>query len=317
MHQPDSVARDPLRLNSDVFCVGCGYNLRTLSLDAVCPECALPLRQSLLTGGQLAWLKKVRRGLTLLYCTAFVFALSAVLIAAVRITMPGANLFVFWSCFHYLGVPLGILFTIGTFRVTDSSPHWNNPKLRPLASATRIVSLLCMGGALVRIAYRLFWRHSPHLYLATHAPVYLLDLSYDWLLASFLFLMLAGLGLNLRNWWIFVLLFSGTAFAFSQTTLYIGYRTWLQYLSGVNPGPSSTRWMEGIYVLSLIAYVANNVLCMLYYRKCRSEVTRRIASNTHAAAADNPPIDPPIGTNPALLGPGQRPYNLPDETPSV
>jgi hypothetical protein len=48
---PDSSApsgRTPeLTVEQDTPCVGCGYNLRTLRIDAICPECATPISFSL------------------------------------------------------------------------------------------------------------------------------------------------------------------------------------------------------------------------------------------------------------------------------
>lgn len=42
---PISIAR---RLNGDLMCIGCGYNLRGLSIRELCPECATPVRATLL-----------------------------------------------------------------------------------------------------------------------------------------------------------------------------------------------------------------------------------------------------------------------------
>jgi len=44
-----TVASDklPSLVSADVYCRRCGYNLRNLSIDALCPECATPVSQSL------------------------------------------------------------------------------------------------------------------------------------------------------------------------------------------------------------------------------------------------------------------------------
>lgn len=59
----------------DVSCTGCGYNLRTRPVEAVCPECFTPVMESLRTDelrfADPRWLKRVRRGATLLLVAAF------------------------------------------------------------------------------------------------------------------------------------------------------------------------------------------------------------------------------------------------------
>jgi len=51
--RPDVVDADE-RVALDLPCVACGYNLRTLRVDSVCPECAAPVEQSL-GQGFLCW----------------------------------------------------------------------------------------------------------------------------------------------------------------------------------------------------------------------------------------------------------------------
>jgi hypothetical protein len=58
------------RVGADRNCVTCGYNLRTLPADGVCPECATPvmysLRDWLLQFASAPWLQRLSRGLLLL-----------------------------------------------------------------------------------------------------------------------------------------------------------------------------------------------------------------------------------------------------------
>ncbi|MEM6748869.1 MAG: hypothetical protein AAF612_00195 [Planctomycetota bacterium] len=44
----DTPVRDdtPRRVEHDLPCLRCGFNLRTLPVDADCPECRLPVRAS-------------------------------------------------------------------------------------------------------------------------------------------------------------------------------------------------------------------------------------------------------------------------------
>jgi len=56
-------------------CIQCGYNLRTLLADAVCPECAYPIAQSLrgdfLRFARPNWVRGLRNGATLLIAALF------------------------------------------------------------------------------------------------------------------------------------------------------------------------------------------------------------------------------------------------------
>ncbi len=82
------------RIASDIACRGCGYNLRTLSHDQLCPECGLPVARSvlgdLLRYSDPAYVRTLSRGawLTLapiifgLFAAAFGFVLSVVLTAS-------------------------------------------------------------------------------------------------------------------------------------------------------------------------------------------------------------------------------------------
>ncbi len=59
------MASDPtVRLKEDLYCIHCDYNLRTLALAGLCPECGSPVVDSL--GSDRRWLLRVRRGLALL-----------------------------------------------------------------------------------------------------------------------------------------------------------------------------------------------------------------------------------------------------------
>ncbi|HUU98821.1 MAG TPA: hypothetical protein VM487_24075 [Phycisphaerae bacterium] len=66
------------RVATDLPCVNCGYNLRTLSVEGLCPECAHPVRLSL--SGQFLrfasprWVRQLARGVLLLIIAVGVFA---------------------------------------------------------------------------------------------------------------------------------------------------------------------------------------------------------------------------------------------------
>jgi hypothetical protein len=51
-------------IETDLHCTACGYNLRTLGVDAVCPECGAAVSKSI-PGDDTPWRITVRRGLSL------------------------------------------------------------------------------------------------------------------------------------------------------------------------------------------------------------------------------------------------------------
>ncbi len=61
---------DPQRIESDLECVGCGYNLRTQACDGICTECGLPVGRSALPIGFRLPSRRaalaIRRGLAIL-----------------------------------------------------------------------------------------------------------------------------------------------------------------------------------------------------------------------------------------------------------
>ncbi len=75
---------------ADLPCGSCGYNLRTLSLGGVCPECARPVRQSMaarfLRCADAAWVRQLARGVLLLIVGVFVFFVGRVFVLT---PMPG------------------------------------------------------------------------------------------------------------------------------------------------------------------------------------------------------------------------------------
>ena len=78
------------RLCVDAPCLNCGYNLRTLSVEGLCPECGHPVRLS--TRGEFLrfasprWVRQLARGVLLLIIAVGVFAAGRVFILT---PMPG------------------------------------------------------------------------------------------------------------------------------------------------------------------------------------------------------------------------------------
>jgi hypothetical protein len=62
------------RVQVDLACLKCSYNLRTLAVDSLCPECALPVARSirgdLLKHADPRWVRKLTDGAELLFIAA-------------------------------------------------------------------------------------------------------------------------------------------------------------------------------------------------------------------------------------------------------
>lgn len=83
---PHAIAR---RLTGDLWCVGCGYNLRGLSIRAMCPECGTPVRATILgvvdpKAHELAPLTRPRLTATALIVWAAGFGVAVLAVALMR-----------------------------------------------------------------------------------------------------------------------------------------------------------------------------------------------------------------------------------------
>jgi len=52
---PDAELEEETHVTSDIPCVGCGYNLRTLATQGSCPECGKPVQTSISLAGLKQW----------------------------------------------------------------------------------------------------------------------------------------------------------------------------------------------------------------------------------------------------------------------
>jgi hypothetical protein len=118
--QPDKPSEVAV-IDSDRSCIGCGYNLRTLTWRAKCPECGRDVLDSLgenLFSADRHWLKSMRLGIMLLMAQA-----------AGVIGVALAAQFIHWNLelLPYLLLPIGpkLPFLLGTMQ--------SSPRLRALA----------------------------------------------------------------------------------------------------------------------------------------------------------------------------------------
>lgn len=155
---PPPTARPTLAsIPVDLPCFGCRYNLRTLSSDAICPECALPVGRTLKHGwlifAEPAWLRRVRGGLSLLLLTLLVWPVGIAIIVFYAVFSAGGEpdaiimAVLTWS----IGVVYIALWLFGVWGVTTPEPA-SNPgrapsKLGPWIRALHVVAILMLGAS--------------------------------------------------------------------------------------------------------------------------------------------------------------------------
>jgi hypothetical protein len=149
----------------DVRCAGCGYNLRTLSADGVCPECSLPIRRTL-SGAAIAGTSADYRRLTLC-CRgiAVVLLVSALLAAAAEsFAPPNVDL-----CFMALAAALGTLFWLSS----GISRGPNEPRAFPtLRYVTRVTAPAALVTAIIwHVGYAHIAQEHPAAAIARRAAV--------------------------------------------------------------------------------------------------------------------------------------------------
>ncbi len=129
-------------LNIDVLCQGCGYNLRGLQKDHRCPECNLPvgesLHENLLRFASRPYLECMSRGIVMAYRSVFwyvLFSIGGSLTVGI-IFMASSNVHPDWIHNILIGlVGLAvllcvILFHIGIWRATIPDPVENEEEHR-------------------------------------------------------------------------------------------------------------------------------------------------------------------------------------------
>jgi hypothetical protein len=139
------------RLDCDLMCGQCGYNLRTLLLDRNCPECNAPVAETVEARVFVPqrWLERVGRGATILAVSGVLLLGFAVLLATQEVsTFPG---------FEHTSPSLLVLLAGGTalagLMMVTASPPRGPQAARGSWSARRAVRLAtaCAGAGLLAL----------------------------------------------------------------------------------------------------------------------------------------------------------------------
>jgi predicted RNA-binding Zn-ribbon protein involved in translation (DUF1610 family) len=131
-----SVAPATFTVADDTKCVGCGYNLHSLPIGGVCPECSRRVLDAIvvnpLTLVDQRWLRRVRRGVVLLTVLGFGCLVLGVVPPGITIVAEVVAPEYTWAVERWarlilvlLLLPVGLC---GVWEATASEPHAEGPK---------------------------------------------------------------------------------------------------------------------------------------------------------------------------------------------
>ena len=154
-----AIDRTTMTVATDAPCAGCDYNLRTLPIASLCPECSRPVVESLeavdLQFADPAWVARVRRGLTRLliaFFSACVLVVSLVGVAALWPAFADATPLVIAAFVIAVGVFIAI--SVSVFHVTAVEPDRTQYRVHKGAqiAARILVFAPVLGGFFLAIA---------------------------------------------------------------------------------------------------------------------------------------------------------------------
>lgn len=163
MNNPINVSELPAvpagQVADDIPCIHCNYNLRTLHLDAVCPECGSPVsltvRADLLRFSNPQWVERLARGTRWILnsiCLAGIVTLfvAAVMLVSINRDIPSISLWL-----RSATLCLGILIVPGCLQITASEPGRQTDRLQSFArwsARLGVIVMSCIWPVLARSA---------------------------------------------------------------------------------------------------------------------------------------------------------------------
>ena len=134
------------RIDEDILCVQCGYNLRTQRMDAACPECNTAVRTStsnyLLRLGDPRWVRRIARGIRWIILSLGLVAVAAAAnIVVFTLAQAGwtRRAYVSGAWFQLALLAAAGLVSAGCWLMTSPQPD-PPPEARGLAGARRCES---------------------------------------------------------------------------------------------------------------------------------------------------------------------------------
>lgn len=144
---PGITTPSPPCVSHDLPCAGCGYNLRTLAVTAVCPECAHPIEASMrfrhLHLADVRWLRALRRG-TILMGVA-VAAMVMLLVSSFGLLPVAYSPFVLLGLITVLVLPWTAGVWLGTTSEPDAPAANRRSGFRWLNRFVALACIQCVG----------------------------------------------------------------------------------------------------------------------------------------------------------------------------
>ncbi|MBN2563915.1 MAG: hypothetical protein JXQ75_23620 [Phycisphaerae bacterium] len=143
-------------VDGDLPCFFCGYNLRSLALDGVCPECGKTVQEGIRRGwlvfADRGWLARLRTGVTIilwlllaaiLSYIGFVMYMMSMALASVATGPPDP--FAFLVAMVVFGLGVSIVWLVSVWYLTTPEPvAGQGPQQSTLATWTRILNVISL-----------------------------------------------------------------------------------------------------------------------------------------------------------------------------
>lgn len=262
----------PAFVETDLYCVRCGYNLRTLAIESICPECTHPVRDSFLIPADLRWLHHIRRGLTVL-CIAGLLSIVANL---VRMLIPFMGVNVALSILRLSSYSAAACSVIGAFLATRAPRHSPLTHLCSLGWVVRCLVLCTPALMLAELTLPFLTTYQFGFWVSFIWG--LVHFCSTFALFGYLLLLLASLRIRLLGWWIAVVALSAISLVASQVYIYYIYT----YLIPGGPAAPASSLFRIVGFAATLTHFGSTLGFALFAWICRSRVSRLIARSTES-----------------------------------
>ncbi len=275
---PDRLLTADVQVETDLYCIHCGYNLRTLSVAGLCPECGLAVEMSLMDDAEIKWLRGARRGVSWLFgvncfSTALWMLSYGLFLAGLFIAFASA-------CFRLLPIPIGIVLTWAMFKTTRRSPYLAGGGLAGLGTVVRVLALVALGTHFVRPmmyglapSHRLvwpFWMLNAMVAVAANLACY-----------TYLYRFLAAKQIQIRTLFSLLCVVAVAWLALNEVVIFLQYQ---QFTASGGATPFSDRFLRGVVNLATAAYFVVSVMELVFLYRCRARLAGIIGGGVSRSA---------------------------------
>ncbi len=147
----------------DLNCKHCGYNLRGLNVDRVCPECGTPVGKSVL-GDQLrfsdpSWVRNIAKGVNVILWSVvagILLGVFSVVVSMVVLGSSGGASTGLMTVFEMLTALPALIYVVGVWLITEPEPSVIEPGSWPLRVVLRYAVIVSTAIAILGMGVSLF-----------------------------------------------------------------------------------------------------------------------------------------------------------------